>query len=64
MATGWLVVTMQFSNRSSRRGRLLLIVFVVSVPARDLTAPPIPEQLLTRIQGIDGVLRVDECARE
>jgi hypothetical protein len=44
IATGWLVGMTLVSNRSNRRERLLLIIFVVSVVRpRDLTALLIPE---------------------
>ena len=67
MTTGSLVVLvgmMLVSNRSNRRERLLLIIFIVSVVSPVISPPPIPEQLRTRMQGIDGVLHVDGCARE
>jgi hypothetical protein len=50
--TGSLVVPvgmMLVSNRSNRRDRLLLIIFVVSVIRPVISGPPIPEQLRRRM---------------
>jgi hypothetical protein len=51
MTTGSLVVLvgmMLVSNRSNRRERLLLIIFVASVVRPVISGPPIPEQLRRR----------------
>jgi len=64
ITTGLLVGMVLVSNLSNRRVRLLLIIFIVSVVSPVISPPPIPEPLRTRMQGIDGVLHVDGCARE
>ena len=52
ITTGLLVVLvgmMLVSNRSNRRERFLLIIFIVSAVRPMISRPPIPEQLLRRM---------------